>query len=266
MKSYRAILLAPLLVILVLAAAACGGDDKSDNQTSSAGNGRSLTSGKALEVVDLANTAQALVDLKSFRFELSMKLQLPQDLTTGNGGDSGAAFAAALLGLLSDIKAKGSVVAPDQTEVSVSVAGQEFGYVQIGKEAWEKTGSAWKATTPSSGQFDFSPSDILKNFLPDEVLKGAKTSRESVNGASATRYSYDKAAIEKLTKDLGQTTADFGDVSEANLDLWLTDAGVPVKLSVAIAGKDAKGQKISLSLELNVHDINDASIKIKPPI
>ena len=40
---------------------------------------------------------------------------------------------------------------------------------------------------------------------------------------------------------------------------------MPVKISMVFSGKDEKGQKVSMDLEMNIKDIN-SNIQIKAPI
>jgi len=71
--------------------------------------------------------------------------------------------------------------------------------------------------------------------------------------------------LANVATELGEA-ADFQDVTDANIDLWLMDGNVPVKILMSFAGKDASGNKMSMKLELNIRDINSSSISIKPPI
>ena len=263
MRRFPAILLAVAGLTMALAVA-CGGKSSTDSKTNE--NGSPASSERAAVGaggVDLSKAVSAVDDLQSFRFEIAMKLDI--SATSGSGGD---AFAGALLGALGDIKIKGAYVRPDQTEVTMTMFGQEMGYVQIGTKAWEKTGGSWQATTASDSGFDFSsPTEMFSDLLPTEVLKGAKTSKEKVNGVNTTHYAFDKKAIEKLLAEVPDASGvEFKDISEANLDVWLTDEGIPVRLQMVLNGKDAQGQKMGIRLEMNITDINSSAIKIKPPI
>ena len=245
--------------LLLAVSVACGGDKKAESPASGQNNG---SGGNALATsVDLSRTTSSIEQLKSFRFDVSMKLDF------GDVSGSGGALGAALLGALGDIKVEGSYVAPDQMDIKMRLFGEDMSYVQIGDKAWVKEGSKWEATTPSaaSGLGFSSPTDIFDDFLPSEVLKGGKTKKESMNGVDTTRYSFDKKALEALSKDVGEQV-DLKDVSEANLDIWLSEANIPVKVLMVFAGKDEDGNKVSMKLETNLRDINSDSIKIKAPI
>ena len=248
--------LQPLLALgLGLALAfviACGGDKDSG-------------SGTVAGPIDLASTASKLEELKSFRFDMTMKLDVPM----GTGGSEDDAFGAALLGLFGDIRAEGAFVAPDNMQVTMSMAGQEFGIVQIGADAWTKFGtSKWEKTTAAAAGIDIgsSPTELITEFLPQEVLSGATTKQETVNGVKTTRYSFDKKALEQLAADLGEGLGDLDTLTDANVDLWLNSDNVPVKILMKMAGTDETGQKMSINLEVNVKDINNSAVQIKPPV
>ena len=246
-------LAAGLAVAFVIA---CGGDKDSSAPGALAG------------PLDLATTADKLLELRSFRFDMTLKLDIPAASSSNADDDAlGAAFAGALLGVLGDIKAEGAYVAPDQMEVKMSMAGQEMGMVQIGKDAWVKFGPTWQKTTAATSGLDFSsPTDLITDFLPQQALAGAKTSQETVNGVRTTRYSFDKKALEKLAAEMGESATGLQELTDAKLDVWLTADNIPVKILMDFAGKDESGQKMSMKLELNVRDLNSDSVKIKAPI
>jgi hypothetical protein len=253
---------------LLLLATACGGD----KEPSSSDSGATRSSSGAAAVaapLDLSASANNLLETRSFRFDFSMKMELPDLAPTSAEDDPfGAAFGAALLGLFSDIRAEGAFVSPDSTEVKMTMMGQEIGFVQIGQDAWVKYGAGWEKTdADESLTMGFtSPADLFTEFLPQEVLKGAKTTKEKVNGVDAVRYSFDKAAIEKLAMEAGETPAEMEELTEANLDVWLTGENIPVKVVLNAAGKDEDGAAVGMKLEMNIKDLNSDSIRIRPPV
>jgi hypothetical protein len=267
----KRLLFAPLAGLSIALLVACGGDKKDSNDSSSSGgssnSSRQASTGSSTQSLDLSKSGTKLADLKSFRFDLSMKLNLG---SLGSGASSsnpstedafGAAMIGALLGGLGDIKAEGAFVSPDKSDVKLRLAGQEIAMVQVGDKAWVKFGNTWQATDAGDSLLgSSSPADMFKEFLPNEVLKGAKTKKETVNGVKTTRYSFDKKALEALGEE-----ADLKEVSQADLDIWVNDDNVPVKVTMSMAGKDEKGQKVSVELQMNIKDIN-GNISIKAPI
>ena len=243
-------LLAALAGPALIFALACGGDSEDDPSADAyAPSG----SGDGAQLVDISRSAANLEALRSFRFDVSMKLDFAQP--------SGDDLSSALAGLIGDIKVTGAYVAPDSLQVETVFAGEEIAYVQIGSQAWTKVDGAWQVTPA-----DATPNDLFQELLPQEVLRAAKTSSEKVNGVEATRYSFDKESLLTLAALFGEGPADLDDVSEVTFDLWLTDANIPVKLVIAVAGQDENGQDVSVDLELNIRDINSSSIEIEPPI
>jgi hypothetical protein len=243
---------------------ACGGDDNDDSNASGSGG----ESPGVAAPLNISASAANLAELRSFRFDLAMKIDIPTSPSSGGTADDefGAALGSALLGVLGDIKAEGAFVAPDQAQLTMTLAGEEVGMVQIGKDAWVKFGPTWEKTDATDLGLDFSsPTDLFEDFLPAEILSGAKTSREKVNGVDTTRYSFDKAAIEGLLEETGETEG-LGELTSANLDVWLSADNVPVKLVMNMTGKDESNQSMSVKLELNVRDINSDSIRIRPPV
>jgi hypothetical protein len=132
-----------------------------------------------------------------------------------------------------------------------------------------KFGDKWQASdSSSSGGFSFgngSPADMFTDILPDEMLKGAKTSKETVNGVKTTRYSFDKKSLGDLAKELGEGSGGLKELNEANLDVWVNDDNVPVKFVMNMNGKDEQGKKVAVELQMNIKDIN-GNFQIKAPI
>ncbi len=262
---------AVLAILVVSLAVACSGGKK-DSQPATTGstsgpsqnastNGSSGSTGGG-QTLDLSKASSAMQQLQSYRFDLSMNM----DFGTAASGDAGDTLGSALLGALGNIKAKGAFVNPDQVDMTMSLLGQDMAYIQIGQQAWVKAGGQWEATSPDNSGLG-SPSDLFKDFVPSDVIKYSKTSRESVNGQKATHYSFDKNALQQLAQELGTDTGtgSITDLSKANLDMWVTDENIPVKMLMDMAGTDSSGQKMSLHMEMNITDIN-SKITIKPPI
>ena len=265
MKSrFIALMLAGISVAVLVA---CGGDKNS----SDAGSSASRTSSNASSL-NVGQVTSNLAELKSFRFDAHLKLDLGDFDLSSLGEDEdefGAAFGALFMGLLNDVSIEGAVVAPDQAQFKVNLGGQVVEFIQIGQKAWIKQGSTWLETSASNELtmgLGSSPMDLASQFLPQQVLSGAKTSKERVNGVDTTHYAFDKAALEEVARSLGESTTGAEDLTKANLDIWLTEQNVPAKLAVDVQGKDESGQQMGIQLTLNVKDINSSSITIKPPV
>lgn len=259
MKKLRWIL-APLAAGLLALTVACGGDDDNQNNDGAAASG----SGAAVsQELNLAQAATQLMELRSFRFDLSFKLDLDLDsLGDLEGGDDddefGAAFAAAFLALFSDISMQGAYVAPDSYDMQLSLAGEDVHYVQIGAEAWVDEGSGWTVTTPDGGDLSFlgDPTTFATDILPDEVLQNAKVSDDEVDGMPAKRYHFDKDSLQAVAADLGEDTADFAEIDEMQLDVWLIEGNIPVKFEIKVSGTDPDGLEMGMQAKFEISDIN----------
>jgi hypothetical protein len=258
-------LLLPAAAALAALAVACGGDDNGANAGGRSGSGAATT-----QELDLSSAVLELEGLRSFRMDLSFKLNLG-GLLSGLGEEE-SAFASMLLSMLSNVKVKAAYVAPDSVSAEMNLLGEQVKYVQIGGQAWVNEGSGWQETGAEDflGGLGSSPTELLEDFLPQEVLEAAKTKQETVNGVKATRYSFDRDSLEQLTEDYGE---DFGfnlstlaEVEDLSLDVWVSEAGIPVKASMLFKGQDPEGNDMSMELELNITDINSDSVKITKPV
>jgi len=212
-------------------------------------------------------------DIKSFRFTMTMKANLPSTPEAGTPatqeplGD----FLGALSGLMGDMQMEGAVIVPDRSSMEMTVGGHEFGsFVQIGSQSWMKvTGlTDWQEQPASESEFLFSPLDFCKTTEEDlsSTLSGLEGEKETVNGIEAVHYHIDKADLTLLQDFLG-STGDLGQLPEKfNLDVWLAEDGDwPVRMSFAASGKDDQGQPLSFEILVEFKDFNDSSIQIEAP-
>jgi hypothetical protein len=254
MLKVRQILALAAGVLMAIAVAGCSGDkDSSGAAGAAAGGGQSI---------NLSQSAAKLSTLKSFRFTANASIDF-QGTTPSTAEDAlGGAMMGMLLGGLKDVKVEGAVVAPDQLELSVKMGGQDYGFVQIGDKAWVKYFGTWQAIEPEDlgldENLDFS--DLTADALPAEVVQAAKVTKEKVNGIEATRYSFDKAALQSLADDVSNGQ----DLQTADMDVWLTEEGVPVKLTTKMKGTGDNGEKIDMQLDFALKDLN-SNITIKAP-
>jgi hypothetical protein len=262
----------PVIAVSVLVAAACGGSSGSTGTRGAVSNAPSLHASDSVQFVNLAQSAETLTELTSFRFDLTLQMKF-SGLDSGSSDDPLAqAFASALLDGLSDVSVDGTVAGPEEYAVNANAFGQSFGYVRIGDQAWQNVGSGWETTTPDEPALplDFSSGD-LSDILPDEALQAAVVGTEVVNGAETTHYAFDKDALVELAQTLGgeispTNAAALDSISKINLDVWLAAGDVPVRIVFAMSGSDESGASADISLELNIHDINSPSLSVKPPL
>ena len=212
-------------------------------------------------------------DIKSFRFEMTMKANLPSTPEAGTPapdeplGD----FLGALSGLMGDMKMEGAVIAPDRSSMVMTVGGHEFGsFVQIGSQQWMKVAGLtdWTEEPASDEGFLFSPMDFCETAEEDlsSALSGLEGDKETVNGIEAVHYHLDQADLTFFQEFLGGAD-DLGDLpDEFNMDVWLAEDGDwPVRMTFAASGEDDEGQSLSFDVSIEFKDFNDSSIKIEPP-
>jgi len=263
----RRLFVMPLAALTAVAFVAFAGDGKGSSAFSAGGvDSTSQHAARRLSggTIDVNQSAAQFGELKSFRFDVRLKLDFG---SAGSAGGINDLFGADLLAFFTDVSAEGAYVAPDKLEVKLHAGPLDMAVVQIGNESWVKFDETWQAGDYGNnlGLAPSDPGELLKELVSSLKLSSAKTSKESVNGVMTTRYSFDKEALEKLAESLGAGAGEFRDIDEANLDLWLNQDDVPVKLSMAVTGKDEEGQKVAMDLQMNLKDIN-SNIEIKPPV
>jgi hypothetical protein len=272
-----------LAVILGLALlAACGGgDEESDEEgraatptagapaagnvsatgTPGAGATASPTGGSAQEV-----GCEFPSDIESFRFEMTMKADLPSTPEAETPEPLGD-FLGALTGLMGDTKMVGAVILPDRSTMEMTVGDQEFGsFVQIGSQSWSKVVGLtdWTEQSASEESEFLSPLDFCEEDL-SSALSGLEGDKETVNGIEALHYHLDKADLTLLEEFLGGTE-DLGLPEEFTMDVWLAEDGDwPVRMSFVTSGEDDEGQSLSFEVTVEFKDFNDSSIEIEPP-
>lgn len=254
-------LLAPLAAGLLIAG--CGGDkDGASDGNATGGVGSSVST-----ELNLSNAANTLMELRSFRFDVTLKMDFDMSSVSDDEDDWSAGLAQAFLAMFSDIKMEGAYVAPDAFDMQMKLAGENVHVIQIGDKSWINDGSGWEESDAFGSDLGFlsDPSELPFDMLP-EVLKNAKTSSEKVNGVETTRYSFDKKALEDLVKDFGEDAAQLSQIDQAKLDVWVTKDNIPVKIAMDMKGKTEDGSAMAVNMELNVTDLNSDKVKIEAPI
>ena len=261
---------APLMAGLLALTVACGGDD--DDTPSAIGSGGSASGGGAAvsQELNLAEAANQLLELSSFRFNLAFSLDFDLgDLAESGDEDDefGAEFAAAFLSLFSDITMEGAYVAPDSIDMKMGIAGEEVHYIQIGDEAWVNDGTGWTPTAPDAAELSpfGDPMSFTTEMLPDAVLQNAEISEEEIDGRTAVRYHFNKDSLEAVAAELGEDTAEFGEIDEMELDVWIIENSIPVKFEISASGADPEIGDIAFEASFSITDINE-DIEIERPI
>lgn len=214
-------------------------------------------------------------DIKSFRFTMTMKANLPttpEAEPTQPGEEALGDFLGALSGLMGDMKMEGAVIVPDRSSMTMTIGDHEFGsFIQIGSKSWMKVSGLtdWTEQPASEGSdFLFSPMDFCESAEEDlsTAMSELEGEKETVNGIKTVHYHLDKADLTLLQEFLGGTE-DLGELpDEFEIDIWLAEDGDwPVRMSFKASGEDDQGQDLSLEMSFEFKDFNDSSIKIEPP-
>lgn len=274
-----------LMAVALLAVVACSDDDSNAERqtadatasaTTAAGQSNATqTGGSAAATQAPANATRALEldcgrDFKSFRFTGELSLKAPQ------GGSSASDLTSVVGSLLEDVKFTGAYAAPDRTQLKLD-GGQNsplgtIEFIQIGNTSYTKLGSAaWQqsqANGATSGIVDqVDPREICRQF--EQSLTGDVPSRkEQVNGVEATRYDYDRTALEKLGSGdgfLGAIGGSGEDLPEnTKMSVWVSDKDkFPVKMQIDASGTQA-GEDFAIKMSLNVTDLN-GNVTINAP-
>ena len=244
----RALAVGALSLSILLSA--CGGGEEQATKEAAA---TPTPGGQAIPIASLA-------DLKSFRYSITLHLEIP-----GLEDELFPGFAA----LLSDVEIRGASVAPDKSEMQMTLgeSGQVMGAVVIGERTWFSSGEEWTETPNRASDVSLlSPEKVSGSVIDEEAFAGAKPTKEKLNGVDALHYTANQSGLGSLRELLGVAEPENDVPVETRMELWLTeDGGYPVRLMIDARGKDAEGEEVSVQLEMNVTDLNDPGIEIEPP-
>lgn len=285
----------PLLIVIgllgLLLMGCAGGDDEPSGQSAAA---RSPVAAPGGSVADLP--CEVPDDIKSYRFTMRMKLDIPGleealeelggvegfegTIPTGElGGEEdgfeemGEVFVGllgAMLGGLTDISVEGAFVAPDRIEARMKLGDLELTSITIGDREWTRLGDMdWEESTAEEGGMTFT-NDLCEGFNYPEVT-ALDAREETKNGVDTLHYHLDESDITRLDDYFGGDLGDMWEFEDApeevTLDLWLAkDGNWPVRMEAEASGEDEEGNEVSLSIFMEVKDLNDSDIKIEPPI
>jgi len=244
----RALAVGALSLSILLSA--CGGGE---GKTAKEGTQTPTPGGQAIPIASLA-------ELKSFRYSITMHIEIPgleDELLPG--------FAA----LLSDVEIRGASVAPDKSEMQMTLgeSGQVMGAVVIGERTWFSSGEEWTETPNGAPDVSLlSPEKVSGSVIDEEAFAGAEPTKEKMNGVDALHYTANQSGLGSLRELLGVAEPENDVPVETRMDLWLTeDGGYPVRMVIDAGGTDTEGEEVSVQLEMNVTDLNDPGIEIEPP-
>ena len=265
---HRGAFVAAVVLGLLLVGCSGAGKPASSGEEPSSSSRPAAATATPAGSLDLSQAVQKLQALQSFRYDIAFKLTFATPVASATHSaqrnDPSAAVGDFLASMLGSFRSEGAYRAPGDIDVKFVYAGNEIRFVQVGAQAWLNEAGAWRTTDPATIGTTGPSLSSLGAILPREPLGGAKTKTETVNGVHTIRYTFDKVALDRLA--LARDPSASSATDDATLDVWLTDDGVPVKLLLVASGDDDSGGKATLRLELNLRNLNDASILIKPPV
>ncbi len=196
-----------------------------------------------------ANSSSALAGLQSYRYTTTFSF-----VGTVNGEpdpDSGS------------IEMSGAVAGPDRQMATWKdlKSGEEFGILRVGEEAWMQDGETWTsvptavADLMTQAVLVFAPSASWEGLASDVGTSSTYVGTETVNGVSARHYA---SASSDWAKDWE------GEVKDASGDVWIAEAGYPVRYRFSATGIDSEGYKGSILWTMELSDVN-GSITIEAP-
>ncbi len=236
-------------VLLALLTAACGGDGEgAPSQSSGAASGSQKDKG-------LVISCDALQDLKSFRYTLSMRFDLPSStLPTPESGIE--ALGMLLLGALQDTEIQGEFAAPDNQRVAIRMGDSRVEYIKVGDREWQRTeGGSWEEGPATIPLLDVQ--DMCDEFVEglEAVLAELSWERVKQDGLSVRRYRLTEEAIEAQMED-----------AEVKGEIWVAEeTGLPIFFSFDARGRTEEGEPVAMEITLRIKDINSKDIKINPP-
>lgn len=263
--------------IAVLAAllVACGGD--SDNGSAGADptatqpvataatGGSASPSNRATPGATVTN--QGLANLNSYKYTLKMSGTGGPvgDITSGLSDLAGGTPSANVV-----MEISGAYIKPDKAQTSIKIAGFETSTVVIGNQQWATFAGQTIGPQPATAA-DLADANFLEGFWEgEELTQNIKdfncSGKENVNGVSATKCTADKAVIDRMTQADPSLLAnlDATSLSRAQIDIWIADAGYPVRMRMDIAGKDTANKDFPFKVEMDLTDIN-GNFQITPP-
>ncbi len=187
-------------------------------------------------------------------------------------------------------KVEGDFVAPDSHSFTsqFQLAGISYSEqaVIIGQDAWYKnSGSDWRATTRDDADVKnaISLTSADPGFLQDPEfannLSALDSQPDTINGVEARRYFIPKGAVQALSQLLGNSfLKNAAGLQDFQMTVWLENKtrGLVRAELTATASPDVFGANapfnvspestVSINMTINLTQINDESISVRPPI
>ncbi len=194
-----------------------------------------------------SGAAEALAELNSYRYST---------LFTFVGEEDGEIEAGS-------IELMGIVAGPDEKHlIWMNLMDEErFEVIQLGDRAWVFSDDEWTeapvmvAEAMSQAVLIYAPSIAWSGIFGELEPTATYVGRETVNGVSAHHY----------TSNYEQWGGYWpGELENASGDVWIAEAGYPVKYDFSATGIDEEGDRGTVTWRMDLADVN-TEITIEPP-
>ncbi len=194
-----------------------------------------------------SKSIQILQSLSGYRYTTTMKYEGIDDSVADSG----------------TVEIHGEYSAPDRYHMTItdSSEGTRSEFVKIGNELWVNDDGVWTkvpemaVTAMSQSIFSFGL-DFVWGTLAEGLETGANfVGKETVNETKSLHYSSTNSDWEK------SIDAGFGN---AHGDIWVAEAGYPVKFVFTASGTDEDGNSGSIEWRSDVTDV-DSQVTISAP-
>lgn len=194
-----------------------------------------------------AQSAAALAALKSYRYVTVFSFTGEEDGKPESGS----------------VEVRGTVAAPDQQHVTWKdlETGNEFGIRRIGGQAWILDGTEWTsvptvvADTMSQAVLIYAPSMSWSTSAEGMKTTSQYVGTETVNGIRCRHYS---------SAYRGWSQYWEGEITDSTGDVWIAEAGYPVRYRFAANGIDEDGDRGSMLWTMELTDV-DEPLTIEAP-
>jgi hypothetical protein len=194
-----------------------------------------------------AESANALSGLESYRYTTVFSFTTEVDGSPESGS----------------VNLQGAVAGPDRqmTTWKDLETGDEFGIVRIGDEAWMQEGEGWApvptmvADLMSKAVLIYAPSAGWNAIAAGVEPASTYVGTETVNGISARHYASTSPAWAEYWA---------GKVEESTGDIWIAEAGYPVRYRFTGKTVDEEGTRATVLWTMELSDVN-VPITIEPP-
>ncbi len=194
-----------------------------------------------------AQSAVALAALQSYRYTTTFSF-VGED---GGKPESGS------------VEVRGAVAAPDRQRITWKdlKTGEEFGLLRVGERAWILDGTEWMAVptlaadAAAQAVLVYIPARSWGNFAEGMKATSTYAGSEVVNGISARHYTSTYRGWSEFWQ---------GEISTDDDDVWIAEAGYPVRYRFTASGTDEDGNHGSLLWTMDLSDVN-APVSIEAP-